>query len=57
MANEKRVRAAGVMRSAGVARFSSDRKRAAALGRPGAGRRPLHETTRIVQATYLASGH
>ena len=50
MANEKRVRAAGVMRSAGVARFSSGLSQAAALGRPGGARRKRHEETSALLA-------
>jgi hypothetical protein len=45
MADEKRVRTSGVMRSACVARFSSGSGQAAALGRPGGVRRKRHEET------------
>ena len=45
MADEKRVRKPGVMRSASIARFSSGSGQAAALGRPGGVRRKRHEET------------
>ena len=56
MADEKRVRAAGAIRSVGVARFWSG-SHAAALGRPGGVRRQLHQESRVTRAPYSSSGY